>query len=58
MSIHNSKSEFYNVEIATSHDNKLYDEKLLDYLAKKYHSMDWKDMTETMADKIKPTITS
>ena len=44
------------VEIATSYDNKLYDDKLLDHLCLKKYGMDWKDMLadpEAYADEIK-----
>ena len=44
------------VEIATSYDNKLYDDKLLDYLCKENYTIDWEDMEDdetNYADEIK-----
>ena len=32
------------VEIATSYDNKLYDDKLLDYLCKEKYNTNWEDI--------------
>ena len=44
------------MEIAISYDNKLYDDKFLDYLCKEKYTIDWKDMEDyetNYADEIK-----
>ena len=47
LSLNDYRERYTNVvEIATSYDNKLYDDKLLDYLCKGRYAIDWEDMED------------
>ena len=49
LSLNDYREKFSNVvERATSYENSLYDDKLLDYLCKKKHDKRWTEFTETV----------